>query len=85
MSTCGACGDSRASARLDAIALVEAHLRDDDDSFDAILQAVGDNPGHLRFIIGTLCDMAGAELQDHHGPDADHLLAHYRHDLLTGE
>ena len=48
---------------LDALALVEAHYRDDEEGFNAVLAATGGCPWYLAQLVNALADLSVLALE----------------------
>ena len=68
---------------LDALALVEAHYRHDEEAFDAVLDATGGCPWYLAQLVDALAELSAVVLEGHPEGSVDRLLAGL-HQLVLG-
>lgn len=66
---------------LDAVGLMQAHLRGDTEGVDALLNATSD-VHYMRDVMGMLVQLAVAQLQDVHEDRAEEVLTQYRDAVL---
>ena len=67
---------------LDALALVEAHHRDDVEAFSAVLDATGGCPWYLTQLVNALADLVVLALEELPEGAVDGFLAVLRRDVL---
>ena len=67
---------------LDALALMTAHHRGDDEGFDAVLDAIGDCPWYLTDLVDALVVMAVGALRNRPAGSVEELLAEARQFVL---
>jgi hypothetical protein len=66
---------------LDALALVEAHHRDDEEGFNAILDATGWCPWYLVQLVNALADLSVLALEELPEGQVDGFLADLRREV----
>ena len=67
---------------LDALALVEAHYRDDEEGFNAVLAATGGCPWYLTELVKVLAELGVVALENLPEGVVDGFLADLRRSVL---
>jgi hypothetical protein len=74
--------DARRDVYLDAIALVAAHHRRDEEAFNSVVNASGGCPWYLAQLVNALAELSALALEDLPEDAVDEFLAEVRQFIL---